>query len=181
MACHFEIQEGLPMCTKTRFFVVVCFLVFVGLGFSAVQAAEQKKTAGQKQTTSQKQVQQVQKWRYTFHNNEWWYWLPTSRWVYWRHNQWNVYNPKSYVAPKSSGVIASTQSESTYSGRSFDDMDVRPFYGHAESDLDRRTLQINSEVGPFYGHPLPGEVLEGWRSSGSERPYYGHAGSNYGD
>ena len=37
--------------------------------------------------------------------------------------------------------------------------DNRPFYGHALSDIDRRPLVRNEEVGPFYGHALPSEVL----------------------
>jgi hypothetical protein len=175
----FEKKEGLPMCSKTRFFVVASILVFIGLGITTVQAAEQKKTTGQKQTTSRQKVQN--QWRYTFHNSEWWYWLPTARWVYWRNNQWNAYNPKTYVAPNSAGVVASTRSGTTSGSRAFDDLDVRPFYGHAESNLDRRSLQMNEEVGPFYDHALPSEVFDGWRSRGSNQPFYGHAGSTNGD
>jgi hypothetical protein len=167
------------MGSMTRFVVVVSLLAFVGLGLSTVQAVEQKQGAGQKQTTGQKQVQD--QWRYTFHDGEWWYWLPTSRWVYWRDNQWNAFDSKTYVAPNSSGVVATARSGSTYGSRTFDNSDIRPFYGHAESILDRRSLQINEEVGPFYGHALPGEVLGGWRTGSAIRPFYGHAVSEYGD
>ena len=61
------------------------------------------------------------------------------------------------------------------------DSDIRPFYGHAISNLDRRTLEANNEVGPFYGHALPSEVFGGWRDRRSIRPFYGHAVSSDGD
>jgi hypothetical protein len=153
------------------------FAVIV-LGFSVVQAAEQKQADDQKQTTDQKQSQGQDQWRYTFHNGEWWYWLPTNRWVYWRDSRWNAYDPKTFTYPNASGVVATG---STYGSRAATDSDIRPFYGHALSGLDRRPLETNNEVGPFYGHALPSEVFGGWRARRSIRPFYGHAISSYSD
>jgi hypothetical protein len=164
-----------------RSVVVASFLAVRALGLSAVQAAEQKQAADQKQTTTQKPGQGQDQWRYTFHNGEWWYWLPASRWVYWRDNRWNDYNPKTFVFLNSSGVLATNQTGSNYGSRTANDSDIRPFYGHAQSDLDRRPLEANNEVGPFYGHALPNEVFGGWRARRSVRPFYGHAASSNGD
>src|SRR5664280_1684980 len=122
------------MRSMTRFVVTASFLAFAGLGLSAVQAAEQKQTADQKQTTDRSQGQD--QWRYTFHNGEWWYWLSAGRWVYWRDSRWNAYDPKTFTSPNSSGVVATSQNGSTYGSRTTNDSDIRPFYGHAVSDLD---------------------------------------------
>ena len=169
------------MRSMARFVVAASFLAFAGLGLSAVQAAEQKQATDQKQTTDQKQGQGQDQWRYTFHNGEWWYWLPASRWVYWRDSRWNAYDPKTYTSPSSSGVVATSRNGSTYGSRAANGSDIRPFYGHAVSDLDRRPLEANNEVGPFYGHALPSEVFGGWRARRSIRPFYGHAVSSSGD
>jgi hypothetical protein len=122
------------------------------------------------------QTKNQNQWRYAFHNSEWWYWLPENRWVYWRDNKWNDYNRQTYTAPNSSICIPSNLAGS--GRRTADTTDIRPFYGHALSNLDRSGVQADNEVGPFYGHVLPGELF-GYRSSNSIRPFYGHAVSSY--
>ena len=176
-----------------RSVLIAGFSVVMLFGLSAVQAAEQKQpanqkqaaaqkqTADQKQTTDQNQGQTQELWRYTFHNGEWWYWLPKARWVYWRDNRWNDYDPKTYILPNSSAVAVIGPNGSAYRSPAAANSDTRPFYGHALSDLDRRTLEPNNEVGPFYGHALPNEVFSGWRARRSIRPFYGHAVSSDGD
>ena len=148
------------MRSKTFFIVVVGVLAVAAFGLATLQAADQT-------AASQGQDQ----WRYTFHNGEWWYWLPANRWVYWRDNQWNDYYPNTSTATQSADVAGTVSNGSRASGES----DVRPFYGHALSDLDRRTLAPGSEVGPFYGNALPNEVIGRWRSRSAVRPFYGHA------
>jgi hypothetical protein len=159
--------EGSIMRSLARFVLVASFLTGVAGGLSAVQAAEPNVAYGQDQ------------WRYTFHNGEWWYWLPANRWVYWRDNQWNDYNPQTFKSRCSTGAIPTTRSRSSSDNRAATDSDIRPFYGHAQSNLDRRPLEENSEVGPFYGHVLPSEVFGDWRERRSIRPFYGHAVSSY--
>ena len=110
------------------------------------------------------------------HNGEWWYWLPENRWVFCRDNAWNNYNPKTCTSRNSSGGIATNFAGSGNS--SGDASDVRLFYGHAISNLDRRPVETDNEVGPFYGHVLPSEIL-GNRPHNSIRPFYGHAVSSY--
>ena len=95
------------------------------------------------------------RWRYTLHNGEWWYWLPAGRWVYWRDNRWNDYNPQTFtflLVLRRAGRIGEVKKSFTSTS------DIRPFYGHAHSNLDRRPLIENGEVGPFYGHAAD-EVL----------------------
>lgn len=162
-----------------RSVVIAGFLATIVLGLSTVQAAEQKRAADQKQTTVQKQGQD--QWRYTFHNGEWWYWLPANRWVYWRDSRWNAYDSKTFTYPNASGVVVTSRNGSSYGSRAADNSDIRPFYGHAVSDLDRRSLEANNEAGPFYGHALPSEVFGGWRARRSIRPFYGHAVSSNDD
>lgn len=168
------------MRSIVRSVVIASFLAITAFGLSAVQAAEQKQAADQKQTTDQQPGQGQDQWRYTCHNGEWWYWLPANRWVYWRDNRWNDYDPKTFAARNFSGVVASSQIGPGYGSRAANNSDVRPFYGHALSNLDRRPLEANNEVGPFYGHALPSEVF-GWRARRSVQPYYGHAASSSGD
>ena len=115
------------------------------------------------------------------HNGEWWYWLPAGRWVYWRDNRWNDYDPKTFTGPVSSGVVATSRAGSSQGSQAAANSDIRPFYGHAQSSLDRRPLEEDNEVGPFYGHALPSEVFGGWRGRRSIRPFYGHAVSSDGD
>jgi hypothetical protein len=145
---------------------------------TAVQAADQRSSAAQTSVARNTSIveqksrpTQDDRWRYTFHNGEWWYWLPAARWVYWRNNQWNDYNPRTYTGP----VAYEVGYGQTWSGddRTTTNSNDRPFYGHAESGLDRRTGEPNNEVGPFYGHALPSEVFGPWRRS--DRPFYGHA------
>lgn len=59
--------------------------------------------------------------------------------------------------------------------------DVRPFYGHSQSELYQRPLRENSEVRPFYGHSLPDEVDEPGQGHRDNDPYYGNAISSGGD
>ncbi len=151
------------MLSMTRFAIVASVLAIGQLALSAVPAADQ--------TTKQSQDQ----WRYTFHNGEWWYWLPTNRWVYWRGNQWNDYDARTFASAHSSGVVAASSAGSASGSQAAANSDVRPFYGHSVSDLDRRPLDENGEAGPFYGHALPGEVFGPWRARRSLRPFYGHA------
>jgi hypothetical protein len=155
------------MRSIAQFVLVASFLTGMATGLSAVQAADQHAT----KTGDQ--------WRYTFHNGEWWYWLPANRWVYWRGNRWNDYNPKTYTAPASSDAVATSRGGSTYESRAAINSDIRPFYGHAQSNLERRPLEENEEVGPFYGHALPSEFNGPWRSRSAIRPIYGHAVSSY--
>jgi hypothetical protein len=143
-------------------------------------ATEQKQAKEQRATADQKQVQDHDRWRYTFHNGEWWCWLPEGRWVYWRGDRWNDYHAKSY-APPASALTASNSSGVAGSAPAANGGENRPFYGHALSNLDRRPLEANNEVGPFYGHALPREVFGPWRSRRANRPFYGHAISSSGD
>jgi hypothetical protein len=168
--------------------VTAGFLAVTLVGLSIVQAADQKQTTHQKQPVAQKQATDPKptadpkpgddRWRYTFHNDEWWYWLPAGRWVYWRNSQWNKYDPKNYVAPIATDLIAATPVGSIPGNRTTPDADTRPFYGRAVSDLDRRALAPNNEVGPFYGRTLPNEIIGGWGNRRSDRPFYGRAGSS---
>ena len=88
-----------------------------------------------------------------------------------------IYDPKSFVSNRSAAVAQSSQVEPTYGNRA-SGSDIRPFYGHAESNFGYQSSGEN-EVGPFYGHAMPGEVLGGWRARrSSTRPYYGHAVSS---
>jgi hypothetical protein len=121
-----------------------------------------------------------QQWRFTYHNGEWWYWLPENRWVYWRNDRWNDYNPQTFAYPNNYGTtgVPAGRVDGGYSGQSVSNDEIRPYYGHAESQLDRRPLETNGEVGPFYGHALPTEVFGPWRSRQANRPFYGHAVSS---
>lgn len=145
--------------------LVMGLLAVAVLGLSAARAAEQD------------QAQTQDHWRYTFHNGEWWYWLPAGRWVYWRGGRWNDYDPKTYVSNGSSGAVSTGRRGPSSASQAAAASDIRPFYGHALSNLDRRPVQANNEVGPFYGHALPSEVFGVWRGRGSVRPFYGHATS----
>ncbi len=126
------------------------------MGLPAAQAAEQK--AKQEQSAKQ-DTQDQQQWRFTFHNGEWWYWLPTNQWVYWRNNRWNDYDPQTFIANSAASVVPTGRISSTDAGQANLNSDIRPFYGHSQSQLDRRPLEENGEVGPFYGHALPSEVF----------------------
>ena len=157
------------------FVVVASLFAVVGVA----QAAEQKQSAKPAQITEQKQCaeqkQPEEPWRYTFHNDEWWYWLPAGRWVYWRDNHWNNYDPKNYMYAACLWNGCDRSDRIVLWKRAFGGTDNRPFYGHAQSGLDRRHLEDHGEVGPFYGHALPNEVFGPWRSSQANRPMYGHA------
>jgi hypothetical protein len=161
------------MRAKALVGVAAAALVVAGIGLPAVEAAEQK--AKQDQSAKQDKPDQEQ-WRFTFHNGEWWYWLPTNRWVYWRNNRWNDYDPQTFVFnPATNAMPAGRVETRYYSGQTAPNEDIRPFYGHSQSELDRRPLEPNGEVGPFYGHALPNEVFGPWRARRAIRPYYGHA------
>jgi hypothetical protein len=183
------------MRSTVRFIAVASFAAVLVFGLAVGQAAE-KKATDQKQTTDQKKAPTAEKkqttdkkpstdqkhdprqdrWRYTHHNGEWWYWLPTSHWVYWRDNRWNAYDAKTYTYPVFTGASAVWRGGLTVGGQqAVDEWDIRPFYGHAVSDLDRRPLQANEEIGPFYGRVLPNEFFGPWRAQGGDRPFYGHA------
>jgi len=166
------------MRSVTRFVVVASFLAFAELGLSVVPAAEQGQAADQKQTTDQKQGQD--QWRYTLYNGEWWYWLPADRWVYWRDGRWNAYDSGTFTSPTSDGVLAAGRNGSAKGSRAANGAEIRPFYGHSVSDLDRRPLEPNNETGPFYGRALPSDILGGWRARRSIRPFYGRAVSSGG-
>ena len=157
-------SEDIRMRCILRFLLVVNVLACMEFCLSTAQAAEPAQTKNQNQ------------WRYVLHNGEWWYWLPENRWVYWRDNKWNDYNRQTYTSPNSSGGIAANLAVS--GNRAVDASDIRPFYGHALSNLDRRPVEADNEVGPFYGHVLPSEIF-GYRSRNSMRPFYGHAVSSY--
>ncbi len=159
------------MRLTTRLLLVAAVLMFLGLGFSAAQAADKGQAAGHDQ------------WRYVLHNNEWWYWLPEGRWLYWRNNHWNAYDPDSFSAcPVNSGSAArfaagdgsQTGPQSNirpfyghslsnfgagYGNQAQSQSDIRPFYGHSFSDVDRRRPVETEEIGPFYGNALPSEIL----------------------
>ena len=143
---------------------LACLLIVAGtlavaaLGLATVQAADQGTAPSQDPC------------RYTLHNGQWWYWLPANRWVYWRDNQWNDFDPKTSKTAPSGDAVATTPNGSRVSEES----DVRPFYGHALSDFDRRTFEPGSEIGPFYGNALPNEVFGGRRSPSAVRPFHGH-------
>ncbi len=161
--------EGKIMRSLARLVLVASFLAGLASGLSAIRAAEPNAAQGQDQ------------WRYTFHDGEWWYWLPANRWVYWRSNQWNDYNPRSFTSHTSTETIQATRAGSSVEHRAAANSDIRPFYGHAQSTLDRRPLEDSGEVGPFYGHALPSEVFGDWRERRSVRPFYGHAVSSNDD
>jgi hypothetical protein len=147
------------------FVLVVNVLACAASFLSAARAAEPIQTKDQN------------KWRYVVHNGEWWYWMPDNRWVFWRNNKWNDYNRQTYTLPNSSVGIAGNLAGS--GGRAGNTSDIRPFYGHALSSLDRRPVEENNEVGPFYGRALPSEIFGQMRWRRSSRPFYGHAVSSY--
>ncbi len=98
-------------------------------------------------------------WRFKYHSGHWWYWLPENRWVYWRNGQWNDLTPPA-TASSDQGATASTRRRKsrTLSGAESDSVDIAPFYGRAESSIDRGPSR-NEEIGPFYGHALPRDVF----------------------
>jgi hypothetical protein len=117
-------------------------------------------------------------WRCVFSNGEWWYWLPQGRWVYWRNSRWNDYNASTFVPADRSRRVARDSSGSASGNVPAAPSDIRPFYGHAQSRIDYRSLEAE-EIGPFYGHVLPREFLGFWSSRRfGIRPFYGHAGSS---
>lgn len=166
------------MCAITRLSILVGFLTCVGLGFSTVQAADQKQAAAERQSSGQTQGAVKDRWRYTFHNGEWWYWLPTNRWVYWRNDCWNAYVPQTYTPPRMVRGSVNKFSDSISGRQMTGDMDTRPFYGRTLGDLDRRPTETNSEVGPFYGNPLPSEIFGNQGDRSGIRPFYGRAESS---
>ncbi len=154
------------------FIAATAVLAVAQVGLPAAQAAEQRAKQDQDQKQDQKQNQDP--WRFTFHNGEWWYWLPANRWVYWRDNRWNDYDPQTFTYSSGARFVpAGRVITSSAAGQTELNGDIRPFYGHSQSELDRRPLERNGEVGPFYGHTLPSEVF-GPVHRGI-RPYYGHA------
>jgi hypothetical protein len=40
-------------------------------------------------------------WRFKYHNNRWWYYTPQSQWMYYSNNNWQSYDPNTYVVPGS--------------------------------------------------------------------------------
>ena len=158
-----------------RCLLVVNLLALLALGISTARAADKAADASQAKSQAKSQNQ----WRFVLHNGEWWYWLPENRWVFWRNNKWNDYNPRTFMALNSSGFIPAGTAASNYGNQAITNSDVRPFYGHSLSTLDRRPLQEDEETGPFYGHALPNEILGPWRDRSSNRPFYGHAESSY--
>jgi hypothetical protein len=170
--------KGTIMRSLAQCILVAGCLAGTAMGASVVQAADQK-------PADQRATQSTAQWRYTFHNCEWWYWLPSNRWVYWRNNQWNIYDPRTFTY-RGTGLFAEDGrtaiygGAATYGSQAGTDSDNRPFYGHALSDWQGRSLEPNAEVGPFYGHALPSEFFGPWRSRSANRPFYGHAVSSYG-
>jgi hypothetical protein len=136
--------------------------------FAAAQAGLPAASGAQQKTKVDDQ-----QWRYTFHNGEWWYWLPENRWVYWRNNRWNDYNPQTFTYLNNSGptFMLTGRVDSGYATQAVPNEEIRPYYGHAESQLDRRPLERNGEIGPFYGHALPYEILGPWRSANANAPF----------
>ena len=151
------------MRTLALLLAAVGLLALAQFSLPTVNGAEQKAKQGDQQ------------WRFTYHNGEWWYWLPTNQWVYWRNNRWNDYDPQTFIYPYVPAVVPAGRATVGYSGQTVPNDDIRPFYGHSQSELDRRPVERNGEVGPFYGHALPTEVFGPWRSRQANRPFYGHA------
>ncbi len=162
-------QRGGIMRSMAMLVVAATFLAVGGIGLPVVQAAEQ---------STKKDDQQ---WRFTFHNGEWWYWLPANRWVYWRDNRWNDYDPQTFTYRSAASVVPAGRAQSSAAGQTNLNSDIRPFYGHSQSELDWRPLGQDSETGPFYGHALPSEVFGPGRARHGIRPYYGRAISSEGD
>jgi hypothetical protein len=138
-------------------------LLLVGVLVSATLAASPQAAASPDQNT----------WRYVWHSGEWWYWLPQEKWVYWRNNQWNDYDP-AFATNAGQGVNRSYGGSSATGAAN---SDIRPFYGHADSqwgfgDAGAR----NSRIRPFYGHALPQEgIYEGTAPGEDIGPFYGKA------
>jgi hypothetical protein len=158
------VEEDRCMRSVIQFVLMAGVFALTEIGLSSAYAAEQEQPKSQNQ------------WRYVMHNGEWWYWMPDNRWVYWRDNKWNNYNSQTYLANKAR-LIYGADSGSRNVNQARSDSDIRPFYGHAQSNLDRRPLE-SEEVGPFYGHTLPNEVFGYRRARSSIRPFYGHAVSS---
>jgi hypothetical protein len=38
-------------------------------------------------------IDNADRWRYTYHNNQWWYYTPQKSWMVYRDNNWGAYNP----------------------------------------------------------------------------------------
>jgi hypothetical protein len=144
--------------------VAAAFIAVAASGLPAAQSAEQR---------AKQDKQDQEQWRFTFHNGEWWYWLPANRWVYWRDNHWNDYDPQTFTYNSGARTVPAGRITTNYAGQTELNGDIRPFYGHSQSELDRRPLERNGEVGPFYGHTIPSEVFGPARRD--IRPYYGHA------
>jgi hypothetical protein len=113
-------------------------------------------------------------WRYRWHGGQWWYWLPENRWVYWENNRWNDYAAPAVVQDRAPASAAGRRGSP---GR--DPEEVRPFYGHAQSDIYYEPSR-QEEIGPFYGNALPREVFGSPTPPRFRRgPFYGRAGSSY--
>jgi hypothetical protein len=146
----------------------------IGLSFILTFLAVAPLAVAVDPVTAQSPSRNDNQWRYTFYNGMWWYWLPERRWVYWRDNHWNDYRP-AVVVDSSAPAIGSYVTPGS-GNRGVATSDIRPFYGHALSPIDRRPMATDNEIGPFYGHVLPGEVFGPWGGRRSEiRPFYGHA------
>ncbi len=144
-----------------------------GLWTQTARAAEAK--------TGAKTAADANAWRYMNFQGRWWYWLPENRWVYWQNNRWNDYSPPT-TGSDASGVAprdAVGGQQASYAGSAASSDEVRPFYGHALSNIDYGPSSAE-EIGPFYGHALPREVFGSDSPSRYRRgPFYGHAGSSY--
>jgi hypothetical protein len=152
----------------------VILLMGFGLSPQAARAADAKTAARAKATAD------PNAWRYVRFQDRWWYWLPEDRWVYWQNNRWNDFGSpttgRDASGAASRGVVGAQQP--VYAGSAASSDEVRPFYGHALSDIYRGPSSAE-DIGPFYGHALPHEVLGNGEVPRYRRgPYYGHAGSS---
>ena len=145
----------------TRFVVVASFLAFAELGLSVAQAAEQDRLPTRNKPRIRSKAKINGGIRFTTASGgtgcrriggsigAW----PMERLRFWDFH---------FAAPD--GVVAAGRNGSADGSRAANGSEIRPFYGHSVSDLDRRPLEANNETGPFYGRALPSDILGGWRA-----------------
>lgn len=142
----------------------------------------------------QKQAQNLEQWRYTFHNGQWWYWLPEARWVYWQNGRWNDYTPPARGAV--AGVPANTEARKIIAAMpcilcGFEATQNQPDYARSVLGVNPTPniagpsstyseAAATSEIGPFYGRS--GSVVghPAFSPNAEVGPFYGKTDSEIG-
>jgi hypothetical protein len=146
-------------CPARDVFLVAGAIAAAGLGLSpqvssAADAKGEPTTQAARDTKEPeaKRPADAQSWRYVRHDGQWWYWLPQGRWVYWEDNRWKPYAASEFIEDR---AMASTRRRGS-AARGPEE--VRPFYGHAQSNSYSGRSQ-QEEIGPYYGNALPRDVF----------------------